>query len=228
MSELSGRAVVAVFMVVAVLSPSSAAHAATVSFQTTFGPQGANSATGPYLLDGFDSALGVLTGVRLQYDGRISVLGTVTNNSEAGQSVTLESDNDLQLAFSGPLDFTSVVPFNATVAYSAIPAFTTVSFGEFSNPIGASFIADLSTFTRDMPISLTVTDTSTNTLTWTSFVDYSVGMTAGGLAKVTYTYTPGSPTPEPATWSLLVAGFGSVGALLRRRRRGPTDRRVGA
>lgn len=36
--------------------------------------------------------------------------------------------------------------------------------------------------------------------------------------SLTFTYTPANAVPEPATWAMLVGGFGLVGAGLRRRR----------
>ncbi|MBT9470025.1 MAG: PEPxxWA-CTERM sorting domain-containing protein [Pseudomonadota bacterium] len=62
----------------------------------------------------------------------------------------------------------------------------------------------------------------------------SVGVAFGGLAKsidfggaagqtgfdnITFgSATPGSAVPEPATWAMMIAGFGMAGAALRRRR----------
>jgi hypothetical protein len=38
-----------------------------------------------------------------------------------------------------------------------------------------------------------------------------------GTLAMTYTYRPADAVPEPATWALLIGGFGAVGASLRRR-----------
>jgi hypothetical protein len=40
------------------------------------------------------------------------------------------------------------------------------------------------------------------------------------LGASTLTITTGGPVPEPATWAMLIAGFGLVGAAARRRRQG--------
>ncbi len=41
----------------------------------------------------------------------------------------------------------------------------------------------------------------------------------GGVLVVTYTGTDVSPFPEPASWILMIVGFGGTGALMRRQRR---------
>ncbi len=45
------------------------------------------------------------------------------------------------------------------------------------------------------------------------------GGSASGILFSTGTYSP--PVPEPQTWALLIAGYGLVGAALRRRRSAP-------
>ncbi len=40
------------------------------------------------------------------------------------------------------------------------------------------------------------------------------------LGASTLTITTGGPVPEPANWAMLIAGFGLVGAAMRRRRQG--------
>jgi hypothetical protein len=59
----------------------------------------------------------------------------------------------------------------------------------------------LSAFTS----SFTGVDTSLGALTFTS------------IDQVTFTSTLAAPVPEPATWAMMIAGFGLVGAAMRRR-----------
>ncbi|WP_397419528.1 PEPxxWA-CTERM sorting domain-containing protein [Phenylobacterium sp.] len=42
---------------------------------------------------------------------------------------------------------------------------------------------------------------------------------AGGVQNIVYEFTPGGTiVPEPATWALMIGGFGAAGTMLRRRR----------
>lgn len=43
--------------------------------------------------------------------------------------------------------------------------------------------------------------------------------TSGGPATITITNVADSPVPEPATWAMMIGGFGLVGGSLRRTRR---------
>ncbi|WP_235890262.1 PEPxxWA-CTERM sorting domain-containing protein [Sandaracinobacter neustonicus] len=67
--------------------------------------------------------------------------------------------------------------------------------------------------------------TDADGLLWLDFFEtYSDEANPDGLwnGTLTFTYTPGTPTgpvvPEPATWAMMIAGFGLVGASMRRRR----------
>ncbi|PZU50012.1 MAG: hypothetical protein DI568_04320 [Sphingomonas sp.] len=56
-----------------------------------------------------------------------------------------------------------------------------------------------------------------------SFDDEEINPDGVWNGTLTFTYTPGTPTgggvvPEPAAWAMMIAGFGLVGASLRRRR----------
>ena len=57
-----------------------------------------------------------------------------------------------------------------------------------------------------------------------SYVDFDDTPDGVWNGTLTFTYTPGTPTggtdvvPEPAAWAMMIAGFGLVGASLRRRR----------
>jgi len=48
--------------------------------------------------------------------------------------------------------------------------------------------------------------------------DYACCYGNAGFATLTVSGSPDSVVPEPATWALLITGFGGAGAMLRRRR----------
>jgi hypothetical protein len=51
-------------------------------------------------------------------------------------------------------------------------------------------------------------------------IDFSGGAGSTGFDDITFgSATPGVAVPEPATWAMLLLGFGATGALLRTRRR---------
>ncbi len=57
---------------------------------------------------------------------------------------------------------------------------------------------------------------------WTlNIYDTKFNFKTGDLCDWTLQLTPTSAVPEPATWAMMIAGFGMVGAQLRRRRTGP-------
>ena len=50
-------------------------------------------------------------------------------------------------------------------------------------------------------------------------IDFGGGANYVAYDDITFgSATPGSPTPEPATWALMITGFGFIGNALRRRR----------
>lgn len=52
------------------------------------------------------------------------------------------------------------------------------------------------------------------------YADFVVRGTPGDIINGTMTLQDHSPVPEPATWAMMIAGFGLAGASLRRRRPG--------
>jgi len=69
-------------------------------------------------------------------------------------------------------------------------------------PFDAPILVDLTGFSGITRLEITTTDLA-------------------GLGYDDFTFKPGrsSPTPEPASWALMLAGFGSIGGALRKSRR---------
>ncbi len=85
------------------------------------------------------------------------------------------------------------------------------SIGIWTNPTGGS-TPGLGTNWAQFSQAITATGTST-----TLGFYYAGGRSVGGLDDVSFTSRPTSGVPEPATWALMLAGFGLVGSALRRR-----------
>ena len=76
-----------------------------------------------------------------------------------------------------------------------------------------------STFTAFAATSNFVADI--NTLTFVTYNDSGPGgvrVEVGGTADAIVVIPPATPVPEPATWALMLSGFGMVGFAARRRR----------
>ena len=106
---------------------------------------------------------------------------------------------DGQIAFKG---FQTVVVPYQTTAFGAVGTFMFPEDGPAVPPLQSRY--DLFGFVFYPPYGNTVTEP--NGTPWTLTVSD---------APIT---APGS-VPEPATWAMMIAGFGFVGATLRRRRR---------
>jgi hypothetical protein len=57
--------------------------------------------------------------------------------------------------------------------------------------------------------------------TWTLFVDDIFSADGGGISggwSISFASASASPTPEPASWAMMIGGFGMIGATMRRRK----------
>lgn len=91
--------------------------------------------------------------------------------------------------------------------------------------VGFGSIADTySGFHENESLTLTglLASTPTDTFTLSGFVTYYPSMYQTALGEVTVQEASmtvgGGSVPEPATWALMLTGFGLIGAVLRRRR----------
>jgi hypothetical protein len=113
---------------------------------------------------------------------------------------------------------------NSSYEYEGLAAGVPTAYGPYSpsNVGSISFISGLGTF---VGTALTV---RLKTLSGYGFTGggnnaaASLTQLGSGTAKITYTYNEAPPpvptVPEAATWAMMLAGFGMMGATLRRRR----------
>jgi hypothetical protein len=190
--------------------------------------------TGPWDapgIDYFDASLGTLTGVRIDYSAFVvtDILGaywddvtgdflntTILYNIAGNRSIALNGslfsfnfDRDGSYLYDPSADSIGYAVFRSdTFEYRA-----DVSEGALSNFIGDGAI------TPETDLSYRYTKLGE------VFPEGAIGM--GGYSDresafietltVTYTYATAA-VPEPASWGLMVIGFGAVGSTMRRRR----------
>jgi len=87
-----------------------------------------------------------------------------------------------------------------SVAYTTTSGAGVFNFGAFDGTFNTAHLVDMSAISNLTQLVLTSDDPA-------------------GLAYNRFTFTPngGGAVPEPATWALLILGFGAVGAAMRRR-----------
>jgi opacity protein-like surface antigen len=166
----------------------------------------------------FDSSLGTLNSVTLMFSSVLDASGTLTNHS-------------------------IILPHNYLLSTGAIAGLTGNGFN-FMQGLGIGL--DLVHVGRHSSVGLNYDATNSDSETLTSnlgafigsgsvpftFVSTSlfafIGLNGtlalapeiGGLAQISYDYTPAAAgaVPEPASWAMMMLGFGAIGGAMRRRR----------
>lgn len=211
------------------LAPAGMASAATMVVPAqSFGPLATDfsnpttDGTGPFTLAGFDSSLGTLTGVHIDYSFTDQMAGTVRNNAPNAQTFKITESSDLTFSFTGPAAGDYVASVSKAQNYANLGSGVTANFGPANtgytltdagsfNPVN---IADF----VNTPFSFTVSSlTGTAILGGGGNIAAAVSTQASGFASVTYTYDAApAALPEPAAWAMMLVGFGGVGTMLRR------------
>lgn len=204
--------------------PLAGAQAATIIQTSTIPTQVTEINAGPNLLNGFDSTLGTLTGVTIEYNYGVDSSGDFTNTASQSQNFFNERTYDGIFTFDGP----------AAIAGDYVISHTS---GRISYSIGsnATILWGPENFSDSAFITPTAIDQfidhdfnySFQTLTGQSLLGSGGNIVANqnttgdAYVKVTYTYDEPTSTgavPEPATWAMLIFGFGAVGLAARRRK----------
>lgn len=181
-----------------------------------------------FSLDGFDSNLGTLLSVQIYYDFSIDSSGTVTNNTSGAADFEISEKSTATLGFSNAYTGSGTLkPETDDVDFDDLAVGATGIFNPGVADIDHTITlsgATLSQFLQDKNLGVTFnTVTKTTQSAVGGNADTSITTHGSGVVRVTYTYDAiEAPVPEPASWALMLGGFGMLGATMRRRKAGVT------
>jgi hypothetical protein len=169
----------------------------------------------------------VLTSIKLSYTSGFSTDFTAVNvnlfGSPSSREITIARGISAGISGNGfNLADTDIVSKTLTV-----PRPAATSFGNYAPSVGdeASLLAGNPVFTGQGPVSFLFTASQFgNSISGTPNLGLTTAvpnlLTATSFYDVTLTYESEAipPVPEPASWAMMIAGFGLAGAALRRRR----------
>jgi len=193
---------------------SASASAATVSYSHTT-PTSAAPFTDNFTLQKFDTTLGALTGILINFSTATTAEVDVFNSTGVAQNFT-NATAVVPLSLTGPAGAT----VNANATAGPISGVANTGFNAFTGITGnssASLTILPGNFAAYSGIGTTTAAFSvvagTGTFSGTSIpgVFFGGSATAGGSSSITYTYTTG--TPEPATMGLLGSALLGLGFL---------------
>ncbi len=183
------------------------AFADTIDF-SQFGPEGSTPTTP---LSGFTA-----DGVHFELVGPSDFYRGDQGSTIAGQFVTgtpvllTSGPGQMVLYFDTPISSLADI-FVESNAYGDYTA-TMTAYGT-SGLLGSVSYSSTSAYAPGTLPGFSIYGSGITTITLSSTND-SLGIDAAGP------YTPVTPAPEPASWALMLVGFGALGAALRTRRRG--------
>lgn len=174
-------------------------------------------------------AIGVTGGARLTFaaSGSTSVDGNCFAGPDGGcySDQSSFSPSPASGTYNGPADaligvflpsgVTSVADGPASLNYQNPANFSQTSYFPALNQI--FFIGDGLTGTGGGTVQQFAAPVGATTL-YLAVAD-SYGSSTGDLGSLSVDYIVGPPAPEPATWAMMLIGFGGLGAAMRRSRR---------
>lgn len=196
--------------IAALLAGATAATSANAAVEIGFGPGLATPSPGYVVVDTFDTAAG-LTGTNFQ----IKVPPADGNGAPPANSVPSGTPY-LSVLSGGSATYTFASPVSSfQFDWGSIDAYNTLTINGTAQAIivpGSNFInpANGDQVSAGTNGRFTVTGTAGELFTSVTFSSTGNSFEVDNLAV-------GAPVPEPATWALMMLGFGGMGAALRRK-----------
>lgn len=165
----------------------------------------------------FNSSLGTLTSIDLLFASSFSASGTLANTSNSNKTFEVTKSVSASLS-GGGFNIVETLASGTTDVFVPKSGSTPVSFsgsnGGVTNTLTSGFTPFLGTGTTALSfISNSLFTISPNSGT------LSLSPLIGGSYTLTYNYTaaPTPAVPEPATWAMMLIGFGMIGFAVRYR-----------
>ncbi len=206
----------------AIVGIAAASQAATVSYSATVPQQTTDFTNIPLSLSQFNPSLGTLTSVTLTLAG--TATGSIRFESLDAQAAAILANLTASISASGPaaLAITTVPLSSTTTNVTAYDG--TIDFGGTSgrtlDPLSAtdtqssSLSSGFGSYVGTNNVTINLSANGNSTVSGSGNIVTNLSQKAGGIATLTYTYTP---VPEPATMAVL--SIGALGLLRRRRAR---------
>lgn len=216
------------FLLAAVVLPMAALAAPAMAFSTITQSVDIPAANAPLAsvlgFAQFDASLGTLTSIDLSFTASSLTEVSFRNNTPQARQWTISPSGTATLSGHGfnLSDSDSSGPFTVSLAPRFSPSNPRTGSASYALGYGASgsLVSGFEPFIGNGTVNLA----------FSRLANFAVSGSGGGhtlgdspfsgRATLSYNFAlPSAVVPEPATWAMLIAGFGLVGAAARQRRR---------
>jgi hypothetical protein len=171
---------------------------------------------------GFDDVLGTLGSYGGYTFSNFGVLNGTTNNGSGYQNGVVSADNVAFNRFSNPASITSGTAFNLDTVYLTGAWNEGLSVQVVGTLLGNAVFTQTFLTTTAGPTLFTFNNASIDSAVFSSFGGtqnpaFGGSGTHFAMDNLSFGIHSGGGVPEPATWALMMVGFGLVGASMRRR-----------
>jgi hypothetical protein len=163
----------------------------------------------------FDASLGVLNSVTLTFSSILDATGSITNHSLFLPRNYLLSTGGLAALAGNGFNFVQGLGIGLDLVHVGRNSSVGLNYSD-SDSDSQTLTSNLNAFIGSGSVPFTFVSTNLFAMVGVNG-SLSVNPLISAEAQISYDYTPG-PVPEPASWAMMVIGFGVLGGAMRRRR----------